>query len=238
MMFLLHGWGLNRRVFAGLEQALGVPARSLDLPGHGEAPYEPGALDPDRLAARLAVSHPGAHVWLGWSLGGLVALSLAARHPQCVSRLVLVGATPRFARAPDWPCGTEPAVLQAFADQLRVDHAATVRRFLTLQAGPGARAETRALMAHLQDGGMPQAAALAEGLAILEGSDRRALLPSIRVPVLFVHAATDTIVPIEAARAASRLVPDGRLQEAGRGHAPFLNAEDAVATLIRDFLRD
>ena len=238
MLFLLHGWGLNRRVFGGLERALGVPAQSLDLPGHGEASYEPGALDPDRLAARLAAAHPGAHAWLGWSLGGLVALTLAARHPQSVSRLVLVGATPRFARAPDWPCGTAPDVLEAFADQLVIDHAATVRRFLTLQAGTGARAEARALMAHLQDGGMPQAPALAEGLAVLQGSDRRALLPSIRAPVLFVHAATDTIVLIEAARAAARLVPDGRLCEAGRGHAPFLNAEDAVATLIRDFLRD
>ena len=238
MLFLLHGWGLNRRVFAGLEGALDIPTRSLDMPGHGEAPYAPGALDPDTLAARLAAAHPGAHAWLGWSLGGLVALTLAARHPQSVSRLVLVGATPRFVRTPDWPHGTEPAVLQTFADQLAIDHAATVRRFLTLQAGPGARPEARALMADLQTGGMPQPAALAEGLAVLQGSDRRALLSSIRAPVLFVHAASDAIVPIEAARAASRLVPNGRLHEAGRGHAPFLNAEACVATLIRDFLSD
>ncbi len=238
MLYLLHGWGLNRSVFSGLEHALGVPTQSLDLPGHGEAPYEPGALDPDRLAARLAASHPGAHAWLGWSLGGLVALTLAARHPQSVSRLVLISATPRFVRAADWPYGTEPEVLQAFADQLAIDHAATVRRFLALQAGPGARPEARALMADLQTGGMPQAAALAEGLAVLQGSDLRGLLSSIRAPVLFVHAATDTIVSIEASRAASRLVSDGRLREVGRGHAPFLNAEAGVATLIRDFLRD
>ena len=237
MLILLHGWGLNRRVFAGLERALALPCLSLDLPGHGEAAYEPGALDPDRLADALAIRYPGVHDWLGWSLGGLVALTLAARHPEAVSRLILVGATPRFVRAPDWPQGTEPAVLQAFADQLVRDPEATVRRFLTLQAGPGARPEVRALMADLQEGGMAQPAALAEGLAVLRESDRRALLPSIRAPALFLHGAGDTIVPIEASRQAAALVPHARFRQVGSGHAPFLGATAEVAALIRDFLR-
>lgn len=236
MLFLVHGWGLNRKVFAGLEQALAVPCASLDLPGHGRAPYEPGALDPDTLAAELAARHPGAHAWLGWSLGGLVALTLAARHPESVSRLILIGATPRFVRDRDWPHGTEPAVFEAFAKQLAIDHEATLRRFLTLQAGPGARTEVRALMADLEIGGAPRPEALAEGLKVLQESDRRTLLPAIHVPALVLHGVGDTIVATEAARAAAALMPNGRFCEIGRGHAPFLNAPAQSAALIRDFL--
>ncbi len=236
MLFLLHGWGLNRKVFAGLEQALALPCSSRDLPGHGRAPYEPGALDPDTLAAELAARHPGAHAWLGWSLGGLVALTLAARHPESVSRLILIGATPRFVRAPDWPHGTEPAVFEAFAGQLAVDHEATLRRFLTLQAGPGARSEARALMADLESGGAPRPEALAEGLKVLQESDRRALLPAVRAPSLVLHGVGDTIVATEAARAAAALLPNAHFREIGRGHAPFLNAPAQSAALIRDFL--
>ena len=236
MLLLVHGWGLNRRVFAGLEQALALPCASLDLPGHGQAPYEPGALDPDTLAAGLAARYPGAHAWLGWSLGGLIALTLAARHPESISRLILIGATPRFVRADDWPHGTEPAVFQAFAKQLAVDHEAALRRFLTLQAGAGARSEVRALMADLEGGGVPQPQALAEGLAVLQESDCRPLLRAVRAPTLLLHGIDDTIVSIEAARATAALMPDARLCAIGRGHAPFLNALPQSAALIRDFL--
>ncbi|WP_298135405.1 alpha/beta fold hydrolase [Acidiferrobacter sp.] len=238
MLRLLHGWGLNRRVFAGLERALALPCQSLDLPGHGEAPYEPGALDPERLAAQLAARYPSAQDWLGWSLGGLIALALAARHPHCVSRLILVAATPRFVRAPDWPHGTDPGVFAAFAAQLAVDHESTLRRFLTLQAGPGARAEVRALMADLAAGGAPQKAALTEGLRVLQESDLRALLPAVRAPTLVLHGSADTIVSIEAARAAASLMPAARFYETGHSHAPFLNAPDECAALIRNFLHE
>lgn len=236
MLLLLHGWGLNRRVFAGLKRTLARPCESLDLPGHGRAPYAPGALDPDALAADLAARHPGTHAWLGWSFGGLIALTLAARHPESVSRLILIGATPRFVRAPDWPHGTEPSVFEAFARQLAVDHEATLRRFLSLQAGRDARSEVRALMADLKAGGAPQPQALAEGLTVLQESDRRPLLPAVQAPVLVLHGMSDTIVAIEAARAAQALMPRARFRALGGGHAPFVGAPGESAALIRDFL--
>lgn len=236
MLLLLHGWGLNRRVFAGLQQALARPSESLDLPGHGRAPYVPGALDPDTLAAALAACHPGAHAWLGWSFGGLVALTLAARHPESVSRLILIGATPRFVRAPDWPFGTESSVFEAFARQLAVDHEATLRRFVSLQAGPGARSEGRMLMADLKASGAPQPEALAEGLTVLQDSDRRPLLSAVQAPVLVLHGMGDMIVSIEAARAAQAFIPKARFHALGGGHAPFVSAPGESAALIRGFL--
>lgn len=49
----------------------------------------------DRLAAR----HPRRSWWLGHSLGGIVALHLAARHPQLVGGLVLLASNGRAATA-------------------------------------------------------------------------------------------------------------------------------------------
>ena len=57
---------------------------------------EAGTLDEevDRLAAHTAVPA----VWLGHSLGGIVALHLARRHPGSVAALVLMGANARAGR--------------------------------------------------------------------------------------------------------------------------------------------
>ncbi|HUW97641.1 MAG TPA: pimeloyl-ACP methyl ester esterase BioH [Acidiferrobacter sp.] len=238
MLRLLHGWGLNSAVFAGFGQALVHPTQALDLPGHGHAPYRPGDLDPERVAQTLARRYPEPGAWLGWSLGGLVALVLAARYPESVTHLILVGATPCFVQAPDWPHGTDRAVLAGFADQLEQDYEATLRRFLTLQAGVGERAQVRRLIADLKTGGGADGAALAEGLAILAAYDLRGLLADIQVPTLFIHGSDDRVVPPGAARWSADRMPHARLQLLGRGHAPFLSDEARCAAVIKDFLHE
>ena len=234
---LVHGWGLNRRVFSGFEAALAWPTKALDLPGHGSARYEAGALDPLRVASLLASAYqPGP--WLGWSLGGLFTMALAAHHPRSVTKLILVGATPYFVQAPNWPYGTEFKVLQAFSDQLERDYEATLRRFLSLQAGVGERAQVRQLMSDLESAGRPQAAALSEGLAVLATQDLRADLSRIRVPTLFIHGADDKIVSPEAARWSAEQIPGARFCLVGSGHAPFLSAVHECADIVRDFLNE
>lgn len=236
MLNLLHGWGLNARVFSGFAKALERPTRLLDLPGHGHAPFAPGDLDPARLASSLAEEPGPPCAWLGWSLGGLVAMMLAAHHPARVTKLILVGASPCFVSRPDWPYGTHADVLEAFSAQLALDYEATLRRFLTLQAGVGERAQVRRLMADLKEGGEPDPLALTEGLHVLRTHDIRALLSSIQVATLFVHGSDDKIVPKEAALWSAQQLKSARFCVLGRGHAPFLSDETRTVELIRDFL--
>jgi pimeloyl-ACP methyl ester carboxylesterase len=67
----------------------GVDAHTLIL---GEA----ASLDDE--VDRLATYAPGSAVWLGHSLGGIVALHLAMRHPAKVAALVLLAANARDGR--------------------------------------------------------------------------------------------------------------------------------------------
>jgi pimeloyl-[acyl-carrier protein] methyl ester esterase len=243
-LLLLHGWGLHGGIWDELTDDLADTHRvtRLDLPGHGHSP--PLAAKPltppleDWAEAVLAAAPPQAD-WLGWSLGGLIALWAAARHRQRLRRLVLLASTPRFVRGPDWPDAVDPRVFEDFVASLGQSYRPTLLRFLALQTrgSEGAREAQRRLRARLFERGAPDPTAMAQGLAILEDADLRALLRSVTQPVLVIAGGRDTLVPPAAARALVRLLPQGRVIEiGGAGHAPFLSHGVQVARAIRRFL--
>ncbi|MBK5930650.1 alpha/beta fold hydrolase [Halochromatium salexigens] len=78
-LVLLHGWGMNNGVWDALPAALSerFHLHPIELPGHGHAPFQPHWRDlPDWADAVLAQA-PEQAIWLGWSLGALVALQAA-----------------------------------------------------------------------------------------------------------------------------------------------------------------
>ncbi len=75
---------------------------------------------------------PDKAIWLGWSLGGLVASQIALTHPERVQALVTVASSPCFSARDEWP-GIKPDVLAGFQQQLSDDFQRTVERFPALQ---------------------------------------------------------------------------------------------------------
>ncbi len=95
----LHGVGLNAHGFDPVALALGRPALSLDLPGHGHSDWRSDAnYRPDYLAADVLLAleqlAPAPIVLVGHSLGGLTATLVAARWGAKLSALGIVDITP------------------------------------------------------------------------------------------------------------------------------------------------
>src|SRR5581483_539797 len=104
-VLLVHGWGLHSGVWHQFAKRLTRTARvtRVDLPGHGRSPITKSyALDD--LVEGLTRVCPRPAVWVGWSLGAIVALAAARARPAQVQALGLFGATPRFVQAHDWRC--------------------------------------------------------------------------------------------------------------------------------------
>jgi pimeloyl-[acyl-carrier protein] methyl ester esterase len=237
-LVLIHGWALHGGVFGPLAQRLAPRFRLhlVDLPGHGFSRDPEQALDLAAVASEIASRTPPA-IWLGWSLGGLFALRAAATLPT-VRGLVMVAATPRFVRAPDWPHAVEPEVFARFGEDLARDYAGTLDRFIALDTlgSEHGRAELKALRALLHERGEPDPAALRAGLALLESSDLRRSLPGLRVPSLWLGGRRDRLVDPRGMAAAAARTPQSRFVEvAGAAHAPFLGHPDLVAAELGAF---
>ncbi len=244
-LVLVHGWGLNLRVWDGLARELSNSFRviTIDLPGHGRSPWDPKARTPAEQAwqvhATLA-SRSDRYSLVGWSLGGQIALDLAAAMPGSVDRLVLVGTTPRFAASEDWPHGMPPATLEKLATQLRSNYKRTVSEFLELQVRGSASSERVLAELHgsLFSHGEAHPKALVAGLATLKSSDLRSMLSLIRTPALVVAGQYDRVTLPSASRALAEALPDAHYVEFRRAaHAPFLSHTAEFAALVTKFLR-
>ncbi len=232
----LHGWGLSGAVWRETISRLGGTA--FDLPGYGATPsvtpYTADSLA-DAVAARIEQPID----LVGWSMGGMIALALAARHPDKVARLVLVGSSPAFVAAADWPHGMAPEILAEFVDALTADYRATLSRFLSLQArgGDAAREVISRLRERMREQAEPNPATLAAGLELLRAVDLRGRVGQVTCPTLLVHGAHDTLCPAAAAVWLAQRLSHGRLALHERAsHAPFLSHPDWFVDTLGAFL--
>lgn len=239
-LVLLHGWGLHSGIWSTLlpELTRHFCVTCVDLPGHGRSAAPPEAFGLDGAAAAVAAVAPRGAAWLGWSLGGQVALA-AALAGYDVRRLVLVATTPRFVTAPDWPCGIAATTLAQFAATLVEDHHKTVRDFLTLQVRGDRRAASRlAELRHVAGNhGPPAPSALAAGLAVLADTDLRRRLAEVVQASLVISGERDRLTPVEAGRRLAAALPAGRfLCLPGAAHAPFLTHPGEFVAAVAAFL--
>lgn len=238
-LVLLHGWGLNANVWHGISDRLSSQfcLHLVDLPGYGRSQGFP-ALTLDEMVASLLPQAPDRAVWLGWSLGGLVASRLALQHPDRVTALITVASSPRFSATDGWP-GIRPETLSGFQQQLSEDFHRTVERFLALQTlgTESARQDARALKNVVLTQPAPSVEVLNAGLDILRDVDLRTDLISLGVPLLRIYGALDGLVPRKIVPLLDALWPesDSRIIDKA-AHAPFISHPQQFCDNLFDFI--
>ena len=239
---LLHGWGMNPRVFDALGAQLKnhVTLLPLALPGHGGSP----GLRDNSVAAwtsHIARQLPAQTMLLGWSLGGQLAMRTALDYPAQISRLILMSTTPKFVSSPDWPAGMPEQDLQAFGADLQHDARGTLLRFLSLQTrgAIGQKAILQDLRVSLLAEPLPDAQALQTGLELLLQLDLRAEVGLLAQPTTIIHGSLDKLTPSTAADWLAQHIPSAHYALIdGAAHAPFLSHTQLVADVIVEALHD
>jgi pimeloyl-[acyl-carrier protein] methyl ester esterase len=241
-LVLLHGWALSSCVFADLLPRLETRWRVIlvDLPGHGASPANIDMRNLDAVCAALQFVAPAPAAYIGWSMGGLIALAHAVRHPECVTRLLLVASQPRFMRAPDWPHGLAAEALDTLQTDLGINPKTAIARFLSLQVqGAESRQRTLRRLHAILRAAPPVPTALRASLGLLRDTDLRTALPMLLRPVRLILGERDRLISTRAGAAIMRLSRDARCEIIqGAGHVPFLSHADAFARALYMYLDD
>lgn len=234
---MLHGWGMHAGILSSWAKDLAsdFTLNLIDLPGHGDNQNQLLTNKADQLAEDFNGLPAG--IWLGWSLGGLIALNQAIYNPGQVHTLIMVCATPCFQAHQGWPHGMPKKTVNAFQDSLQQDVKSTLQRFLALEV-MGVQDERQHLK-HLQDiifnRDLPQRQSLSNGLQLLQSMDLSAVLKNLQMPSLWLSGRRDRIVHPDAMQHAAQL-SGGQFNLFRGGHAPFLQHANDMSNVIRDFL--
>lgn len=238
-LVLIHGWGMNGAVWQASVEALASQfcVHTLDLPGYGLS-HELNAKDLQDICQQVLAEAPEKAVYLGWSLGGLVATNIAVTHPARVNKLITVASSPKFAAEKGWR-GIQSQVLSDFTSQLTNNFQKTIEGFMTLQAmgSSSARQDVKAIKQQVFSRPMPNPEALAVGLDILAQVDLRPALADIQVPFLRLYGRLDGLVPKKVAQDVSHLAPNSQCHVfQASSHAPFMTEHEAFCRVVAEFV--
>lgn len=231
-MALIHGVGTNRSIWSRsvpLLESAGRAVTSLDLPGFGRSPapdqWRIEAIA-DSVAEALEDQIGEPFDLIGSSLGGAVAITVAARRPDLIGRLILA-APAGFRPAP----GPLPAIAGLIAGPylfarrragLRfADHAQARRLFLagTVADGSAIDPEDATLIWRASE----DAVSLRPAMSAAASADLRDLTRGLEVPFGLLWGTLDRIVPAHTAERLLEIAPDAPIELIpSAGHIPHL----------------
>jgi class 3 adenylate cyclase len=169
-------------------------------------------------------------------VAGFIAVLFSATHPDRTTALILVNATARLRRGPDYSIGLPDHLAERLV-------AAFEERWGTGDVTPGlmdpslAHDETWRAWAHRYQRATASPGTMVPMLRMLLDTDVRAVLPVIRVPTLVLHRADDAYLRADHGRYLADHIPGARYVELpGRDHTPAVGDADSILAEMQSFL--
>ena len=258
----VHGLGGSATNWTDLATLLSsrLDGQAIDLPGFGYSDPPPGGDYTQRaLAARVArwIEHSGrgaVHLF-GNSLGGAVAIRVAATRPELVRTLTLVSPAVPQLRTSRERARMVPMMFLPNVERLATRRIADLspeqlaRGVLSLCYADPSRIPPARLAEAVEEAerrvGLPHAAeayvrtfrGLVTSYLRLGGHSLWRLAGRVQVPALVVWGREDRLVPVRHAERTARAIPDSRLLVIdGVGHTAQMEAPEPVARAVLGML--
>ena len=177
-----------------------------------ETPYTLEDMADDAVGLMECLGVDRAHV-VGASMGGMIAQTLAFRHPSRVLTLTSIMST---TGNPEVPPAT-PAAMEALmtppptSRQSNIDRAVKVWRVIGSPGFAFDEDEIRARAGRAYDRGFHPEGVARQFAAVLASGNRKERLRAVTAPTLVIHGADDPLIRVEGAYDTAAAIPDSDL---------------------------
>lgn len=244
VIFCIHGWASNAQVFKPLAELFKDHFHfvAVDLPGYGASAYEAGDYELQKLVRDLLDAAPEESIWLGWSLGGMLAIQAAASsytsQPNKVSKVMTLCSNAKFLADKKWKNGVPEPLYNGFMESVE-DVRTTLRRFAALTV-VGEQQNMLQSLKWLQTETQqpaPSSEVLKASLTLLAQIDNRQIIRALPQPCLHMLATDDAIVPNKLSPEINALNPKHLVSFVPNGsHASLVTQAQSVANGILAFI--
>lgn len=238
-LVLIHGWGCDSRTWQPVLESLQSFAAItlIDLPGFGAAEPLPD-FSLGAVLEKIAAQLPQHAVVMGWSLGGMLAVQLAARFPERIRAVITLAANVKFVAAADYPTAMPHAINRQFNQGFAQDPQATLKLFCGLLAQGDT--DERGLLKQLR---RAETSAVTDNwlqaLQMLTVLDNRAAFAQLQQPGLHLLADNDALVPVAAAELMQQLNPQQQINVIKHtAHALHWSKPQIVVESVARFLKE
>ncbi len=187
------------------------------------------------LIAVMDSAHSDTVTIFGWIDAGLFALPFAAKYPDRVSALVLMNATARLLRAPDYPEGQPPEFADRLIEFTRKTWG-TEKGTLALMPSLGTDTQTLRALSRIYRA-MATPKAVAEGTANYMNMDVRSALAAVRAPTLVMTRSNYRFAPMQHGQHIARHIKGARFIELpGADAMPWSESQDLILDQVEEFV--
>ena len=222
---------------AGVPDIVGMMTASFTgAPLPEEPPYTIEDMADDAVGLLDALGIDKAHIF-GASMGGMIAQTVAFRHPHRTKTLISSMSSTGEAHVSQPDPEVAMVHVQPTPDDLDgyVDACVTRSKLLTGDGFPFDEAFIRARSKRVHARGLNPAGQTRQLAAIFAQGSRRAALETLDVPTLVMHGTADRLIPVAAGKATAEAIPNAELLLVeGMGHdSPRETWDDAFDAIVR-----
>lgn len=240
-LVILHGWCANHQTMLPIADALSRHYRvtAIDLPGCGDSDWSVDIQNIHDMADQLLPVLPKNAIYLGWSFGGLVTTSIAARHPERVKRFIGLTTSPKFIENHDWPGVPKPGFIAAFGiiKEMGLEKFMTnfyEDEFSEFSEKPSAYFELLKLLPKLSTFDIN---ILLKGVQICDATDLRPEFSTLTCPIDLILGGKDQSIPVNSiekiialnSKANVHMIPNAK-------HMPFWTHPAEFTQLLNQIL--
>lgn len=238
VVILVHGSGLDRTVWQFQSRNIafrGIRVLAVDLPGHGRSEGEPPETITgmaDWLGRFMDAAGVETATLIGHSMGSLIALDMAARYPERVDKLVLMGISETMSVHPELleaarqnqPLAPELIVFWGLGENARIGGHP--------EPGLWIHGASEILLKHCREG------ILATDLAACDAyADAAAMAPRVTCPTLFILGRNDQMTPLKKGQALAEAIKDAQTVIIERsGHMMMTERPNQVYDALKGFV--